>query len=104
MAFVKPHRQVSRRLITIFMHGTHPEPVNPVETSGGLFLLWCHVRFDGGGGLVDPDSGGQPRRLGGLAEPAGAGGVGVLEDRGAAGLDLGDGAVVDGCGCVQADA
>jgi hypothetical protein len=29
---------------------------------------------------------------------------GLLEDQGAAGLDLGGGAVVDGCGSVQADA
>ena len=40
------------------------EPVNPVETSGGLILLWCHLRLDGCGGLVDPDSGGQPRWFG----------------------------------------
>src|ERR1039457_6239398 len=80
------------------------EPVNPDETSGGLVLVWCHLRFDGRGGLVDPDSGGQPRWLGWLPEPAGAGGVGLLEDAGAACLDLGGGAVVDGCGGVQADA
>src|ERR1039457_735048 len=80
------------------------EPVNPVETPGGLILLWCHLRLDGCGGLVDPDSGGQSRWLGGLPEPARPGGVGLLEDQGTAGPDLGGGAVVDGCGRVQADA
>jgi hypothetical protein len=80
------------------------EPVNPDETSGGLVLVWCHLRFDGGGGLVDPDSDRQPGWLGWLPEPSGVGGVGLLEDAGAVGLDLGGGAVVDGCGGVQADA
>src|ERR1039458_9755502 len=80
------------------------EPVKRDETSGGLVLVWCHLRLDGCGGLVDPDSGWQGRRRGGPAEPAGTGGVGLLEDQGAAGLDLGGGAVVDGCGGVQADA
>ena len=81
-----------------------PEPVKRDETSGGLVLVWFHLRLDRCRGLVDPDLGRQGRRCRGPAEPAGAGGIGLLEDQGPAGLDLAGGAVVDGCGRMQADA
>ena len=38
-----------------------PVPVKLNETSGDWVRLWCHLRLEGCGGLVDPDPGGQRR-------------------------------------------
>ena len=81
------------------------EPVKLNETSGCWSYLCILQGLDGWPGLVDPYLGGQGRsERASSAEPFGAGGEGVVEDLLAAGLDRPRGAVVDGGGCMKADA
>ena len=84
---------------------TSTEPVKLNETSGCWSYLCILQGLDGWPGLVDPYLGGQGRsERASSAEPFGAGGEGVVEDLLAAGLDRPRGAVVDGGGCMKADA
>src|ERR1022692_354872 len=99
------HRTPIRTWCPCRCRGAASEPVKLNETSGGWVCLWRLLGLDGCAGLVDPDLGGQPGCLRALALEANrAGGVGLVEDVLAAGLDGPGGAVVHGGRCVQADA
>jgi len=81
------------------------ESVKLNEASGRLRGLWWWAGLDGRGWLVDLHLGGQGLRLrAAAAEQLRVRPVGGLEGGGAAGLDVGLGAVVDGRGAVHRDA
>src|SRR6266852_6153331 len=78
------------------VNGRAAEPVKLFETSGGWVCRCGLLGLDGGAGLVDPHLGGQGRgERAASAEPARAGGEGVVENLLAARLDGPGGAVVD---------